>query len=122
MRISPVPELLVLTQIFPPHIEASDESDPSVYHHDLPVIAVIHTQLQLPQKRREELGNLDPRFLHPRPVRTAHASAAHAVEQDTDLHALPRFTRQDLFNLLPEFVISYNIILHMDIIPCMVHL
>ena len=86
------------------------------------MIPVIHTQLQLPQQRREELRHLDAFALQPFPVPVLHGPAAHAVKQHTDFHALARLLDQDFLDGLPEFVISYNIILNMDVTPCLTHL
>ncbi len=122
MGIPPVPELLIFSDIFPPHIKSADESNPSVYDHNLPVVAVIHTELQLPKQSRKEFCHLDSRLLKARPVGMVHSPAPHTVEQDADFHALPRLAYQNLLNLLPEFVVLNNIILHMDIVPCVIHL
>ena len=124
MRVSPVAKLPVLSQIFPSYIKTSYKSDPSVDHRNLPVIPVVHSKLQLAKHRREKFRHLDSCFPESVPVCLVHSfasAAAHAVKQDPDLHALSCFSKENLFNLLPEFITPDNIILDMDIISCMIH-
>ena len=122
MRVTPVAELLVPAKVFPSHIEAAHKSDPAIYDHDLPVITVIHTELQLTQQCREKLCHLNPLVFQALPVFILHSPASHTVKQYAHFHTFPGFLDKDFLNLLPEFIISYNIILHMDITFCLTHL
>ena len=114
MRVPPVTEFRVQSDILPADIKASHKGRLTIDHHYLAVVPVIHPKLQPSQKGRKELSHLDAFPADALPVFFLHAAAAHAVIEKPDLHAFLYLLRQELFNGLPQFVIPDNVILDMD--------
>ena len=122
MRIPPVAELLVSSQVLSPHIESAHKTDSAVDDDDLPVIAVVHAELELSEQCGEELRHLDSLLFEALPVFVMHGAAPHTVEEHPHLDSLMRLLDQDLLYLLPELVVPNDIVLYMDILPRLFHL
>ena len=114
VRIPPVPESGIQTDIFLSDIEAAHIGNPVVDHHDLPVVAVIDTQMEPAQQCREELGGLDSLSIQLLPVALAHGAAAHGVKQDAHLHALRRLLCQHIFDTVEQHIVFDNVVLNMN--------
>ena len=122
MSISPVPELLIPSQILSSHVKSAHETDPAVNDHDLSVVTVVYAELELPQQRREKLRHKDSLFFQTLPVSVLHRPASHTVEEHTNLNAFPRFLDEHFLYLLPQLVVADDIVLQVNITLRPLHL
>ncbi len=115
MGIPPIAEFRIQSHVLPSNIEAPHKSRPAVNHHNLPVVPVIHAELQPPEKSRKKLSHLDAGAPQPLPVPFFHGAASHAVIQQAHFHTLLHLLNQKLLKGLPQLVVAYNVVLDMNI-------
>src|SRR5699024_1486737 len=110
MRIAPIPEFLIQTEIFISNIKTSDIADFTINDSNLPVITIIQ------MKMREEHPNLSTCLLKRVVKRFGNPSRAHMIIEDTNIEAFSRLFSQSSNQFRPETIIMDNIILNMDVI------
>src|SRR5699024_399213 len=110
MRITPIPEFFIQTEIFIPDIKASDIADFTINDSNLPVITII--QMKMWKKH----SNLSTCLLKCVVKRFGNPTRSHIIIYIPYIEAFSRLFSQSSNQFRPETIIMDNIILNMDVI------
>ena len=111
----PPPDEIVIADV-----HSAGISDFSVYHHYLPVVAVVELRDEIYERpsRLGELHHFHPGILHFVVVPRTDCNVGDVFMYEPHLHSFPGFLHQHFLDLLAALVLTEIEIFHVDIFLC----
>ena len=112
VRVAPVSNLGIASQVFVSDVETADPGLPAVDHHDFSVIAKVDLEAVRAPADRVERAHLNAFRAHPVDTAPGQIVAADFVVQEIGAHAGAHAIDETLLKLTSDLIVAKNVELH----------